>query len=291
MILRFGLWVRMVLLKTCGYLLTPLREFRNLCMFSDRSSQGRLTGNGVVQLLWRVLDYRCEISDQTGCLSSSRCNWRQWAPCQRPRCCSGASWGCTMCSHWCCVCPPVTTSTGPRMKNRPSTTAPSQQVGQMTDHRTVTRVNTSWDSSRVWSSSAGFSWGAGSSAYQTEGAWNIDGKGMSIWDAFARKKGKIFSNDTGDSSCEGYYKYKVTSNENSAPLWKKEAEKVLKWSLMWCLYVCVCHSFKLCFRSGQCFLFSTFQRFIEAEWKIHVYVLNGDTFHQIETLKMSCASF
>lgn len=54
----------------------------------------------------------------------------------------------------------------------------------------------------------GFSWGAGSSAYQTEGAWNIDGKGMSIWDAFAHKKGKIFSNDTGDSSCEGYYKFK-----------------------------------------------------------------------------------
>lgn len=137
MILRFGLWVRMVLLKTCGYLLTPLREFLNLCIFCDRSSQGRLTGNGVVQLLWRVLDYRCEIGDQTGCLSSSRCNWRQPAPCQRPRCCSGASWGCTMCSHWCCVCPPLTTSTGPRMKNRPSTTAPSQQVRQMTDHRTV----------------------------------------------------------------------------------------------------------------------------------------------------------
>uniref|UniRef100_A0A8C5DR07 Cytosolic beta-glucosidase n=1 Tax=Gouania willdenowi TaxID=441366 RepID=A0A8C5DR07_GOUWI len=51
-----------------------------------------------------------------------------------------------------------------------------------------------------------FSWGAGSSAYQTEGAWNIDGKGMSIWDAFARKKGKILSNDTGDFSCEGYKK-------------------------------------------------------------------------------------
>jgi len=58
-------------------------------------------------------------------------------------------------------------------------------------------------------SSAGFSWGSGSSAYQTEGAWNIDGKGMSIWDAFAHKKGKIFSNDTGDSSCESYYKFKV----------------------------------------------------------------------------------
>ncbi|XP_019131713.1 lactase-like a [Larimichthys crocea] len=54
----------------------------------------------------------------------------------------------------------------------------------------------------------GFSWGAGSSAYQTEGAWNTDGKGMSIWDAFAHKKGKIFSNESGDSSCEGYYKFK-----------------------------------------------------------------------------------
>ena len=55
----------------------------------------------------------------------------------------------------------------------------------------------------------GFSWGAGGSAYQTEGAWNVDGKGMSIWDAFAHKKGKIFLNDTGDFSCEGYHKVKV----------------------------------------------------------------------------------
>ncbi|CAF88870.1 unnamed protein product, partial [Tetraodon nigroviridis] len=57
-------------------------------------------------------------------------------------------------------------------------------------------------------SSAGFSWGAGSSAYQTEGAWNTDGKGLSIWDAFAHKKGKIHANDTGDFSCEGYHRFK-----------------------------------------------------------------------------------
>ncbi|KAA8579361.1 hypothetical protein FQN60_010701 [Etheostoma spectabile] len=55
---------------------------------------------------------------------------------------------------------------------------------------------------------SGFSWGVGTSAYQTEGAWNVDGKGMSIWDAFAHKKGKIVANDTGDASCEGYYKFK-----------------------------------------------------------------------------------
>lgn len=55
----------------------------------------------------------------------------------------------------------------------------------------------------------GFSWGAGSSAYQTEGAWDKDGKGLSIWDVFSHKKGKIQQNDTGDSSCEGYHKIKV----------------------------------------------------------------------------------
>uniref|UniRef100_A0A3Q1I1I5 Cytosolic beta-glucosidase n=1 Tax=Anabas testudineus TaxID=64144 RepID=A0A3Q1I1I5_ANATE len=54
----------------------------------------------------------------------------------------------------------------------------------------------------------GFSWGAGSSAYQTEGAWDKDGKGLSIWDVFSHKKGKIQQNETGDSSCEGYYKVK-----------------------------------------------------------------------------------
>ncbi|TSK19974.1 Lactase-like protein [Bagarius yarrelli] len=53
-----------------------------------------------------------------------------------------------------------------------------------------------------------FSWGAGSSAYQTEGAWDKDGKGMSIWDVFSHKRGKIYQNDTGDSSCESYYKLK-----------------------------------------------------------------------------------
>lgn len=58
--------------------------------------------------------------------------------------------------------------------------------------------------------SSGFSWGAGSSAYQTEGAWDKDGKGLSIWDVFSHKKGKILQNDTGDSSCEGYHKVRVS---------------------------------------------------------------------------------
>ncbi|XP_007903579.1 lactase-like protein [Callorhinchus milii] len=55
---------------------------------------------------------------------------------------------------------------------------------------------------------AGFLWGGGSSAYQTEGAWDKDGKGLSIWDVFTHKKGRVYLNETGDSSCESYYKFK-----------------------------------------------------------------------------------
>ncbi|XP_045170848.2 lactase/phlorizin hydrolase-like [Mercenaria mercenaria] len=49
-----------------------------------------------------------------------------------------------------------------------------------------------------------FSWGVASSAYQTEGAWNEDGKGPSIWDTFTHQNG----GDNGDTACDGYHKYK-----------------------------------------------------------------------------------
>ncbi|CAN8187343.1 unnamed protein product [Coccothraustes coccothraustes] len=55
---------------------------------------------------------------------------------------------------------------------------------------------------------AGFLWGVGSSAYQTEGAWDKDGKGPSIWDAFTHRRGKVLRNETGDSACDGYYRVK-----------------------------------------------------------------------------------
>lgn len=54
-----------------------------------------------------------------------------------------------------------------------------------------------------------FIYGCGTSAYQVEGAWNADGKGMSIWDVFAHGKGKghIRGDQTGDIAMDFYHTY------------------------------------------------------------------------------------
>jgi beta-glucosidase len=52
-----------------------------------------------------------------------------------------------------------------------------------------------------------FSWGTSTAAYQTEGAYNIDAKGKSIWDVFVASKGKIRGGDNGNIACEFYQKY------------------------------------------------------------------------------------
>lgn len=55
----------------------------------------------------------------------------------------------------------------------------------------------------------GYVWGAATSAYQVEGAWNVDGRGPSIWDTFSRAGGgHIVDGSTGDVAADHYHRWK-----------------------------------------------------------------------------------
>ncbi len=51
-----------------------------------------------------------------------------------------------------------------------------------------------------------FIWGASTSAYQIEGAYNEDGKGESIWDRFVRGEDHVLHGETGDTACDHYHR-------------------------------------------------------------------------------------
>jgi len=53
-----------------------------------------------------------------------------------------------------------------------------------------------------------FRWGAASSSYQIEGAWDADGKGMSVWDMMCRQPGRIHEGETGNEACDHYNRYR-----------------------------------------------------------------------------------
>ena len=73
-----------------------------------------------------------------------------------------------------------------------------------------------------------FKWGVAASSYQTEGAWNIDGKGESNWDYFSRIPGKIERGENADVAADFYHKY-----AEDIDLIKEMNFKVFRFSISW----------------------------------------------------------
>lgn len=53
-----------------------------------------------------------------------------------------------------------------------------------------------------------FVFGAATSSYQIEGAFQEGGKGLNIWDVYVREKGKIYNGHTGDIACDHYHRFR-----------------------------------------------------------------------------------
>jgi beta-glucosidase len=70
------------------------------------------------------------------------------------------------------------------------------------------RTGLAFETTRAATFPKGFWWGTATASYQVEGAWNVDGKGESIWDRFSHTPGKIKNGDTGDVACDCYHRWR-----------------------------------------------------------------------------------
>ena len=71
-----------------------------------------------------------------------------------------------------------------------------------------------------------FLWGAASAAYQVEGAYNEDGKGLGIWDALS--EGHVKHGDNGNVACDHYHRYK-----EDVAIMKEIGLKAYRFSVSW----------------------------------------------------------
>jgi beta-glucosidase len=74
----------------------------------------------------------------------------------------------------------------------------------------------------------GFLWGTATSAYQIEGAVDVDARGPSIWDRFVRLNGKIVDQSTADVANDHYHRYK-----EDVQLIKELGVKAYRFSIAW----------------------------------------------------------
>lgn len=73
-----------------------------------------------------------------------------------------------------------------------------------------------------------FLWGSASAAYQVEGAYNIDGKGVSIWDEWVKVPGKTFEGTNGDIAADHYHRYK-----EDIALMHEQGLRTYRFSISW----------------------------------------------------------
>ncbi|HEX3435235.1 MAG TPA: family 1 glycosylhydrolase [Pseudacidobacterium sp.] len=74
----------------------------------------------------------------------------------------------------------------------------------------------------------GFLWGMATASYQVEGAWNLDGKGESIWDRFSHTVGKVKGGTTADVACDHYHLY-----PQDMAILKRLNQKSYRFSISW----------------------------------------------------------
>lgn len=73
-----------------------------------------------------------------------------------------------------------------------------------------------------------FLWGSASAAYQVEGAYQEDGKGLSIWDNWVRIPGKTYRGTNGDIATDHYHRYK-----EDVGYMKEMGLKAYRFSISW----------------------------------------------------------
>lgn len=73
-----------------------------------------------------------------------------------------------------------------------------------------------------------FLWGSASAAYQVEGAWQEDGKGLSIWDEYVRIPGKTFEKTDGNVAVDHYHRFK-----EDVRLMSEMGLKAYRFSIAW----------------------------------------------------------
>lgn len=74
----------------------------------------------------------------------------------------------------------------------------------------------------------GFLWGSATAAYQCEGAWNVDGKGLSNWDVFCHSEHNNVNPVTGDVASDHYHRF-----EEDLDLMRAGNQNAYRFSLAW----------------------------------------------------------